>query len=90
MMTTDRELDPLELGVRAFERHEMDKARSYFRQAVHKDAGNERAWSWLAKTAQTPYEKEYYLRRILDINPCDRTAATLLEQIDGTSEGEPA
>ena len=59
-----------------------DFAKQCFLQAIVHDNENEMAWLWLASVADAEDEKSSHLQRVLNINPDNGTAKSLLESIN--------
>ena len=51
-------------------------------QVIDSDKTNERAWLWLAATAETSEDRRRYLNAVLRLNPGNPTALRELEKLN--------
>lgn len=65
-------------GIDASKETHTDFAKQCFLQAIVHDTKNEMAWLWLASVCDSVEEKSAHLQKVLNINPENETAATLL------------
>lgn len=65
-------------GIDASKETHTDFAKQCFLQAIVHDTQNEMAWLWLASVCDSVEEKAAHLQKVLNINPANETAATLL------------
>jgi twitching motility two-component system response regulator PilG len=73
--------DPVELlneGIAAARSGDRPRTQSLLRQVTELEPGNEVAWLWRAKSAETPEEVVDCLRRALAINPHNEVARSAL------------
>ncbi len=65
-------------GIDASKQAHTDFAKQCFLQAIVHDTQNEMAWLWLASVCDSVEEKSAHLQKVLNINPKNETAASLL------------
>jgi Tfp pilus assembly protein PilF len=77
--TPNRE-ELLQLAIQAAKNNQKEGARVMFRQVLEQDKRNERAMMWMAQLAESPAEREQWLRNALQVNPNNRVARETLQR----------
>jgi hypothetical protein len=72
----------LQLGIQAARRGDKAGARVMLQQVIDADKTNERAWLWMAATAETSEDRRRYLNAVLRLNPEHPTALRELEKLN--------
>lgn len=82
---TDPQVEALlRQGIDAARTGDKATARSLLEQVVERDQYSEKGWFWLAAVVDTVEEKRVCLGNVVVINPNNRRASRLLEQLEGT------
>lgn len=68
-------------GVNAFKAGNLDEARKIFIATVKAEPNNENAWGWLYQVAKNDNEKIECLKKMLTINPGNKKAKELLDDL---------
>jgi CheY-like chemotaxis protein/Tfp pilus assembly protein PilF len=68
----------VQYGITAVQENKKESARRCFLRALETDRNNEMAWLWMASITDDVDEKTANLKRVLDINPQNEVANTLL------------
>ncbi len=71
----------LQQGIDAFEKGDIEAARSLFEQVLQADDQNDRALVWLSRVARTPAERTTLLGRALESNPYNTEARAALQDL---------
>ena len=71
----------IQRGINASKESQKEFARRSFLQAIAHDEENEVAWLWLASASDSVGEKTLHLRKVLNINPENESALTMLKSI---------
>ncbi len=71
----------IQRGINASKESQKEFARRSFMQAIAHDEENEVAWLWLASASDSVGEKTLHLRKVLNINPENESALTMLKSI---------
>lgn len=74
----------LQQGIDAARAGDKATARTLLEQVVERDQHSEKGWFWLAAVVDTVEEKRVCLGNVVVINPNNRRASRLLEQLEGT------
>ncbi|HVO71096.1 MAG TPA: hypothetical protein VMT24_13685, partial [Aggregatilineaceae bacterium] len=80
----------LQQGIKAARAGDKAAARALLEKVVELDEHSEKGWFWLAAATDDIEEKKICLGNVLVINPDNRRARRLLEQLEGTFVGERA
>ncbi len=72
----------LQLGIQAAKKGNKGGARVMFQQILDVDKTNERAWLWMAATAETSDDRRRYLNAVLRLNPENPTALRELDKLN--------
>lgn len=78
----------LKWGIAAYKQGRKQAASQYIKEAIQLDPQNEKAWLWLSGVVDSDEQRRDCLRRVLAINPDNRTARLGLEKL--TAEPEKA
>jgi uncharacterized membrane protein YbaN (DUF454 family) len=73
--------DLLQQGITAYKTGKRDDARKAFITVVKQDPENERAWGWMYQVSVNDKERTYCLKQMLRINPGNKKASELLNQL---------
>ena len=68
----------VQYGITAVQENKKESARRCFLRALETDRNNEMAWLWMASITDDVDEKTANLKRVLEINPQNEVANTLL------------
>ena len=69
----------LQAGINAAKDKDIPTARRLLRAVVADDAGSELGWLWLASVCESPKEAMAHLKRVLEINPGNKSAKKGIE-----------
>lgn len=72
----------LEKGITSYKSGEIEEAQKIFMSLVKQYPNNEYAWLWLSVCVQEKEQKEYCLRKVLQINPNNPSAIQELMKIN--------
>lgn len=70
-------------GIKAARAKDNATARDLLEQVLERDQHNEKAWFWLAAVVDDPEEKRVCLGNVIVINPDNKRAQRLLDQLEG-------
>jgi hypothetical protein len=73
--------DSLQKGIAAFKAGNHQEARKFFLLALEQNVGDERIWKWNYNVAKDDSERIQYLTQILRINPKNKKAYELLNNL---------
>ena len=71
-----------QMAVEAAKNNQKQPARMMFQQILQQDKQDTRAMLWLAKIAATPQERAKWLRRVLKLDPKNKTARKALSKLE--------
>jgi hypothetical protein len=74
-------MDDVDLGIKAYKEGRRDEARNIFISILKQNPDNERAWAWMSNVVDNDKERTYCLKQVLRINPNNKKADQLLNQI---------
>ena len=80
----------LRAGIAAAKSGNLAQAMALFAQVIEMDPSSERAWLGLGFCVSTPEQREYCFRRVLAINPNNRSAREQLERSSKLNSIPPA
>jgi len=80
--------EQLQRGIQAAEAGDFEKASTILVGVVDDYPSSEEAWLWLGKSYAVAGEREFCFRRVLQINPDNDEARTLLGGLDQVVSGE--
>lgn len=87
-MTDQTELDKiLTAGINAAKNRDNATARELLQQVIEKEQYNEQAWFWLASVVETDEERRTCLGNVVLINPANKKAQELLDQLETKASG---
>lgn len=87
-MTDQSELNKLlTAGVNAAKNRDNVTARELLQQVIEKEQYNEQAWFWLASVVETDEERRTCLGNVVLINPANKKAQELLDQLEVKATG---
>jgi len=75
-------------GITAIKAGERQAGRGMLETAVKLDAYNEQAWLWLARVVDTVEEKRTCLGNVILINPANKNAQKMLEDLESGGSGD--
>jgi hypothetical protein len=73
--------DLLQQGITAYRAGKRDEARKIFVAFIKQNPENERGWGWMYDTSDDDKSRAYCLRQMLRINPNNKKANQLLQQL---------
>ncbi len=76
----------IQKGTMAAKNGKNAEAREHFRQAAERLPHNIEPWQWLSNLAETPWEREGYLNKILEIDPYNEMAHRTLAQLESEKQ----
>ncbi len=85
-MATD---ELLQAGIAAAQAGDMERAASYFADAVKTDPSSERGWMLLGMSLSVPERRAYCLRRVLALNPNNAEARKQLDRLTAGPASKP-
>ncbi|MCB9437412.1 MAG: PD40 domain-containing protein [Anaerolineales bacterium] len=87
-MTDQSELNKLlTAGINAAKNRDNATARELLQQVIEKEQYNEQAWFWLASVVDTDEERRTCLGNVVLINPANKKAQELLDQLEAKATG---
>jgi CheY-like chemotaxis protein len=69
----------VQYGITAVQENKKESAKRCFMRALETDENNEMAWLWMASITEDQDEKAAHLQKVLEINPENEVANTLLK-----------
>ena len=73
--------DLLQQGITAFRAGRREEARNIFVTVVKQNPENDRAWGWMYDVSSNDKERAYCLKQMLRINPNNKKATQLLNEL---------
>lgn len=87
-MADKSELDKLlTAGINAAKNGDKATARDLLQQVIEQEQYNEQAWFWLASVVETDEERRTCLGNVVLINPANKKAQELLDQLEAKATG---